>query len=65
MGPNKTKVEYYSCINVNLMYFNRQDCCQKVETVVEGFHDITKVNKMKYNLMGNTGMKVSQLGFGT
>ncbi|CAB3361680.1 Hypothetical predicted protein [Cloeon dipterum] len=33
-------------------------------TYVEGFHDLEAVKKMKYNLLGETGLKVSHLGFG-
>ena len=34
------------------------------ETFVRGFHDEGAVQKMQYNPLGDTGWKVSRLGFG-
>ncbi|XP_078589374.1 uncharacterized protein LOC144869760 [Branchiostoma floridae x Branchiostoma japonicum] len=33
-------------------------------TFVEGFHDVEAVGRMKYAVLGNTGLTVSQLSFG-
>ncbi|XP_050417942.2 uncharacterized protein LOC130010302 isoform X3 [Patella vulgata] len=35
-----------------------------VSTYVRGFHDIDAVSKMKYKPLGNTGLQISQLGYG-
>lgn len=35
------------------------------ETYVPGFHDESAVKKMKYNNLGKTGLKVSELSLGT
>ncbi|XP_055959368.1 uncharacterized protein LOC126831473 isoform X2 [Patella vulgata] len=35
-----------------------------VSTYVRGFHDIDAVSKMKYKTLGNTGLQISQLGYG-
>lgn len=35
------------------------------QTFVAGFHDEEKVRKMKYNLLGQTGLKVSHVSLGT
>ncbi len=35
-----------------------------VETYVEGFHNAEEVKKMEYRALGNTGLRVSKLGYG-
>ena len=34
------------------------------ETFVPGFHDEAEVQKMRYNILGKTGLQVSYLSFG-
>jgi hypothetical protein len=34
------------------------------DTYVAGFHDEAAVRKMRYNVLGNTGLRVSHLAFG-
>lgn len=35
------------------------------ETYITGFHDENAVRKMKYKVLGKTGLKVSELSLGT
>lgn len=35
------------------------------ETFVPGFHDENEIRKLKYNELGTTGLKVSELSLGT
>jgi hypothetical protein len=34
------------------------------DTFVATFHDEEAVRKMRYNVLGNTGLRVSHIGFG-